>query len=466
MRKEDADDDDDDEPDEDEPRNGFRMADEEVLRDRKIVKAVRRSGASSQQEPVASTAGVFGSAFGASFAASAPAKPNPFATINLFAPASAPVAVPVSVPAPAAAPILSTAHSSDESEYKKKMRKLNQSLLSWMDKQITEHPALVWKEGIQDYLKYCMSLAEKYPEGKSSDGNVSAMSSNAKTLLHSMPSDANAANPFSSSGSNVFSTKPPVAETAAKPTTAFDFSVKAKEPAAAPFAFGALAPAAAPAAPFSFSFSGSTAAAPAPLPAFSPVFSATPAAAAFPSAAFSFGGSAPASSSAAPNIFGAPQGLPPVGGGLFGGAPKAAVAAADDDGDGGDDEGEPIMAPEKVLKNDQDTDDILHDVPCKLFRFSTEQKEWMDLGKGNLRVTCDVNSKKQRILIRNTMGKIAFNAFFFKGMKFDRLDKNKGLRFTAVTDPAVGPQGFMLRLKEEHVDDTLAKLEAGVASLS
>jgi hypothetical protein len=36
-----------------------------------------------------------------------------------------------------------------ESEYKKKMRKLNQSFLSWMDKQSLDHPLSFWKEGVK-----------------------------------------------------------------------------------------------------------------------------------------------------------------------------------------------------------------------------------------------------------------------------------------------------------------------------
>lgn len=36
-----------------------------------------------------------------------------------------------------------------ESEYKKKMRKLNTSILSWMDRQIIDHPLSIWKDGMK-----------------------------------------------------------------------------------------------------------------------------------------------------------------------------------------------------------------------------------------------------------------------------------------------------------------------------
>jgi hypothetical protein len=56
------------------------------------------------------------------------------------------------------------------------------------------------------------------------------------------------------------------------------------------------------------------------------------------------------------------------------------------DDDDGDDEGEPILEPEKILRNEEDTDVQLHEVPCKLFKFKTESKEWVDLGKCMCRV--------------------------------------------------------------------------------
>ena len=36
-----------------------------------------------------------------------------------------------------------------ESDYKKKMRKLNTSILSWMDHQIIDNPLSIWKDGLK-----------------------------------------------------------------------------------------------------------------------------------------------------------------------------------------------------------------------------------------------------------------------------------------------------------------------------
>lgn len=44
-----------------------------------------------------------------------------------------------------------------ESDYKSKMKKLNMSMLKWMDYQIVEHPLSVWKDG----LKVLMALGIK-----------------------------------------------------------------------------------------------------------------------------------------------------------------------------------------------------------------------------------------------------------------------------------------------------------------
>jgi hypothetical protein len=36
-----------------------------------------------------------------------------------------------------------------DSEYLKKMTKLNKSILSWMDLQAVDHPLSIWKDGLQ-----------------------------------------------------------------------------------------------------------------------------------------------------------------------------------------------------------------------------------------------------------------------------------------------------------------------------
>ncbi len=174
---------------------------------------------------------------------------------------------------------------------------------------------------------------------------------------------------------------------------------------------------------------------------------------------------------------------PPSAGGGFGGGfggfgapPVAPTAALHESGGGedGDDEGEPILEPEKVLRNDADTDDILLEVPCKLFGFSKDSNEWKDTGKGSFRVTRNIDTNKQRMLVRNPIGKLTFNAGFYKGMKIEMV--KGGLRFSAfvAADEAVvggssGPgkvelKNFMIKLKDADIANAMANLEAGVAS--
>ena len=51
--------------------------------------------------------------------------------------------------------------AADDSDYKSKMKKLNGSILSWMDRQIVEHPLSIWKDG----LKVTNIVFEIKPEG-------------------------------------------------------------------------------------------------------------------------------------------------------------------------------------------------------------------------------------------------------------------------------------------------------------
>ena len=128
------------------------------------------------------------------------------------------------------------------------------------------------------------------------------------------------------------------------------------------------------------------------------------------------------------------------------------------------DEGEEILEPEKILKNDSDTDIILHEAPCKLFRHDKEDNEWKDAGKGTFKITKESDSHKQRILIRDGMGKLALNCYFYKGMKFDKTANS--IKFLA----PVGEKGelkmLLIKLKPEDVEKTLEALNKGVNSLS
>jgi hypothetical protein len=158
-------------------------------------------------------------------------------------------------------------------------------------------------------------------------------------------------------------------------------------------------------------------------------------------------------------------------------AGTGAVGGDEEGGEGGDDEGEPILEPEKVLRNANDTDEILHEVPCKLYGYSVADKEWKDTGKGTFRITRDVKTNKQRMLVRNQIGRINFNASFFSGMKVEQVQKKiKFAAFVTVEDSTMGPDGkaaaprtemknFMIQLKAEDVDATLKKMQNGIASV-
>ncbi len=110
-----------------------------------------------------------------------------------------------------------------------------------------------------------------------------------------------------------------------------------------------------------------------------------------------------------------------------------------------------------------------------MYGYSKAGNEWKDTGKGSFRVTKAADSNKQRMLVRNPIGKLTFNAGFYKGMKIEKV--KGGVKFNAfvVTDePSIGGaapvapkpelKGFMVKLKEENVAKAMTILEAGVAS--
>jgi len=113
----------------------------------------------------------------------------------------------------------------------------------------------------------------------------------------------------------------------------------------------------------------------------------------------------------------------------------------------------PALEPEEVLRNDQDKDEILYETACKLFRFSKEDKEWRESGKGTLRVTREPGSTIKRILIRNSLGKITLNSNICKGMNFKKSGKN-GVQFMAGDDSGK-LQAYMAKVKNDVVSDTV-----------
>jgi hypothetical protein len=136
----------------------------------------------------------------------------------------------------------------------------------------------------------------------------------------------------------------------------------------------------------------------------------------------------------------------------------------DDEGDDGN-EGEPILPPEKILRNEDDKDEQLYEVPCKLFRLNTESKEWGDLGSANLRITRTHDTGRKRLIVRNTMGKPLVNAYFYKNQKFETVKRNN-IKFSAyVAEEGASPslKQFLVRVKEKDLDNTVKELEESAA---
>ena len=151
--------------------------------------------------------------------------------------------------------------------------------------------------------------------------------------------------------------------------------------------------------------------------------------------------------------------------------PSAAAAggAADDD-----DGAEPELEPEKVGKNDKDKSIMVEfEAKSKLMRLNDSGDEWLDCGKGNMSVVQDTDgAKKKRVIVRNQMGNIMVNSYFFKQQKFSEL-KNKGgvtngIKFTCMMDVKgeMKMRHFITKLKPEDAPTMLAKCQEAAAAVS
>lgn len=292
---------------------------------------------------------------------------------------------------------------------------------------------------IQDYIKYQKSLKEKYP--------LEANKVVVPTKVAEVP-------PSIASASVVTAPQIKKVDDAPKePSKSFTFPATPSLPSAPPSQ--------AKAAPsFSFGTTSAPTTAPSSIVGFgapstgSSTFSFNPTGSssfAFPTSSSSFA----ASSTGGFGSFNLPSATNNIGDNVEGGD------------DGGDDEGEPILEPEKILRNENDKDEILLEVPCKLLGYSKELSEWRDKGKGSFRLTKDPTTSKKRMLVRNTMGKITFNAAFYKGMKVDR--HKDSLLFSAFVarDESSKPdfQRFTLKLKAEDCSKVKAELENCIAEM-
>ena len=94
---------------------------------------------------------------------------------------------------------------------------------------------------------------------------------------------------------------------------------------------------------------------------------------------------------------------------------------------------------------------------------------WKKYGTGVLRLYRHKTTSKQRMVIRNEIGKVQFNVGISKGMTFEKIinDTKKGkatfVKFGACEDPEKGLEAFMLQVKPEAIDKLHSVLEGMVA---
>lgn len=81
-----------------------------------------------------------------------------------------------------------------------------------------------------------------------------------------------------------------------------------------------------------------------------------------------------------------------------------------------------------------------------------DREEWSDCGKGTFRVTCDPATKKKRLLVRNTVGKITLNTNIFKGMNIKREGKNS-IKFIAPDENRTF-FSYLVKVKESDAEKT------------
>ncbi len=379
--------------------------------------------------------------------------------------------------------------NNNESEYKKKIKKLNQSILSWMEKQIVDHPISVWKDGIKDYIKYCLNLGETYPNEAGSD--FSNLAANVASESDSVPTTKNIA-PVSVPAASISLPTTKINQISSGTNGAksdFGFPVQLTQSVVATTPKEVVAPKDILATQTNTStlippiksniFNLSSDSASNPITNSTATLGSTSTSNIFGSSANIFG-----TNGSSANIFGTNSSnifnVNTTSANLFASNSNSInTGAGDGDGDG-DGEEIPILEPEKVLKNSDDTDEILVESSCKLLKFNKETKEWLDLGKGVFRVTLNPTDKKRRILIRNTIGKVILNISFYKGMKF-QISKNQksgigSIQFSGYvllneikksqSDPdEFGFQMFSVKVKDADLSKSVEVLEESVQKL-
>ncbi|KAJ3219284.1 hypothetical protein HDU67_001903 [Dinochytrium kinnereticum] len=129
----------------------------------------------------------------------------------------------------------------------------------------------------------------------------------------------------------------------------------------------------------------------------------------------------------------------------------AAEDAGEDDEDGEKDE---QVNPDVFMKGSgEESEDTVFEVRAKAFRFSSEKKEWSDVGLGMARINVDRVSGKKRFIMRaEASGRVLLNFFLIKGMSPTREGKS-AMNFVCVQDGK--PVKYLLRVKEPGAADEL-----------
>lgn len=409
--------------------------------------------------------------------------------------------------------------------YKEKMAKLNKSFLDWFEKQCSQNPTGVFTDAVEGYIKYCHELAVKYDsEGTVESVSVGVPNKSLKIIQTEAANHSNIKptqpehlkpNPFAS-----VTLKPqesaPITESG-KPNPFANITLKAASSTpAAPVTSMSATPLVAPSAFTGFSLKPTAVAPTSIIPSVAPTPAPAPTTAAFtvpiaPSTvstattanpAFSFMVTNAASPSAHVSAFtgfsfAKPAGsvskdgttsaakplfqfnttfpalstaaAPLTGQSSLSAASVPAIIPTGGENEDGDGEGEeiPILAPTVILRNEDDKDEQLYEVRCKLFRLNNETKEWGDLGKGALRITRSPDSGKERILVRNEVGKPLVNAYFFKDMKFEVMKNGiKFFAFVAEDSGFKGIRNFLVKVNADKLDETVALLRKYAAVCS
>ena len=334
-----------------------------------------------------------------------------------------------------------------ENTYGGKMLQLNEAFLTWLQHQKTHSPMDLWNKGMEDYLQHAERLGREFcvaPANPSKHENADKVPVNINSdkvpdniINIKKPTEVSAIPP----NKPLFAPIVPTPPVATAPATAFIFG---GAEGSAGFSWGKNENSTAP---FTSSFSlAPNASSTLPLPTFGLKF---PTPAVPPTTqAFSFN--------------------------VAKGNDKPDAKGHQDDGDdddGGESEGEPMLEPEIILRDENDKDEILYQTDCILRRLDMKAEpkpEWKDVGKGSLRVTYDPNTGVRRILVREkTMGKVTLNASFFASQKFEKKGKNS-IQFAAVVpDPspeaaagATSLNTFLLKTNENETDKAIAALNS------